>query len=73
MSEYFLKVIPESTTEYPPCYYGNTIYWQEAAKLITEESSISGIDVVVFDFFECFMLCLARVFLEIIPTPFSQF
>jgi len=50
MSEYFLKVIPESTTDYPPCYYGNTMYWQDAITLVTEQSSISGVDIVVFDF-----------------------
>lgn len=50
MSEYFLKVIPESTTAYPPCYYGNTIYWQDATTIVTEQSSVSGVDIVVFDF-----------------------
>jgi len=50
MSEYFLKVIPESTSDYPPCYYGNTMYWQDAITLVTEQSSISGVDIVVFDF-----------------------
>jgi len=50
LSEYFLKVVPESTSDYPPCYYGNTIYWQEAITLTTDQSSVSGVDIVVFDF-----------------------
>lgn len=50
MSEYFLKVIPESTSDYPPCYYGNTIYWQQATTIVTEQSSVSGVDIIVYDF-----------------------
>lgn len=50
MSEYFLKVIPESTTDYPPCYYGNTMYWQQATMISTNQSSITNADIIVYDF-----------------------
>jgi hypothetical protein len=49
-SHYFIKVIPESTTDFLPTYYGNSFNWQEASLISVDESSVSNINITVIDF-----------------------
>ena len=51
-SEYFIKVLPENNDDFLSTYYGNTVYWQDASIISTDQSNVNGIDIITQDFAE---------------------
>ncbi|NPD46420.1 MULTISPECIES: T9SS type A sorting domain-containing protein [unclassified Lentimicrobium] len=51
-SNYFIKIIPEDNNSFLPTYYGDTPYWQEAAIISTQQSSLLNMNIMVSSFSE---------------------